>query len=206
MDKYLTPHTLPSEVICRRIEIPNSREWLGIFNAAVLTLIYSWAWEQVHETDMSPEECAAICYDIYEKYLNSGGECALVPSPYWDISSSADDELPSDIQPWYGVVTDFLAPIDELNFVENAAVWVITGFVAYAAGIGAAVYFRTVARRFVIAVERQDIGEIIRVVVDSSEYRIDTTPYAEGEIIEVDVVTTAETLEHDIYVINAGAA
>lgn len=205
MQKLLTPPNLPIETVVREIEIPSSKEWLGIFNFLLLQSIYAFNWEQVNATDLTPDECAALCYEIYVKYLSAGTIERNVPAPYWDVDSSADDEEPIEIQPWYGVVEDFFAPIDEITFTENAAVWAITGFVAYAAGVPAAVTFRTVARNFVIAIQREDVGEAIRVVVNGvQETRIDTTPYAAGEIIEVPIAVETEEEFYDIIIFGDG--
>jgi len=184
---------------CRTLAIPNSQQWLGIFNAALLTLANTYNYEQLYDTDLTPEECAAKAMEVYTAYL-SGNPCATVPSPYWDDATDNElQELESE-QTWYGTVTDWLAPIDELNFEQNIAVWVLTGFVAYAAGVGAAIFFRTTARKFVIAVEGTDIPEIIRIVVDSANYYVDTTGKS-GQVIEQIVAGDPDLEEHDVYVI-----
>jgi len=201
---YLTPSETPEERLCRSFSIPNSPEWLGVFMGACYVLTQESSWRK-HGL-LTPEECAAIAQIWFDDAFYGTTVCqTMVQTPYWDSETSVDDEAPSDDQPWYGFIEDFLAPIEGLTFVENAAVWVITGFVAYAATPGAAIFFRTVARRFVLAVQVQDVGEIIRVVVDASDYHIDTAGHDVGEIIELDVLVTDPDLEtHDIYVINTG--
>lgn len=101
---FLTPPDLPSETQCRSIAIPSSQEWLGIFNNALLQLANRWNYEQVHDTDLTPDEVAATCYGIYEDYLAAGG-CALdAPPPYWDEGSpeEAGNEDPTETGfPWY---------------------------------------------------------------------------------------------------------
>jgi len=185
---------------CRTLSIPNTQEWLGIFNAALLTLANEYNYEQLYITDLTPEECASKAMEIYTGYL-SQNPCATVPSPYWDDATDNEEtELESE-QTWYGQVTDWLAPVDSLNFEQNAALWVLTGFVAYAAGVGSAIFFRSTAKRFIIALEVGDIPEIIRVVVDSAEFNIDTTGMSAGAIIEQEVITDPGIAEHDIYVI-----
>jgi len=72
---FLTPPTLPGTTEKRCIEIPSSREWLGIFNNALLMLSQSYNYEQVHDTDLTPEETAAICMQIYVDYL--AGMCGV---------------------------------------------------------------------------------------------------------------------------------
>jgi len=205
MPKMLTPPDLPLDVVERTLKIPNSKEWFGIFNFVLLQTIYPVNFTQVNETDMTPEEVAELCYPIFVDYLTGEAAEKQLPAPYWDTETDVDDQEPADVQPWYGVVEDFFAPIDELSFVENAAVWAITGFVAYAAGIAPAVTFRTVARNFVIAVQREDVGEAIRIVVNGvQETRIDTTPYSPGDIIEVPIAGITEAEYYDVIIMGEG--
>jgi hypothetical protein len=49
--------------------------WLGIFNAAILQTINAYNYEQLNDTDLTPDEVAATCYGIYETYLSE--ECEL---------------------------------------------------------------------------------------------------------------------------------
>lgn len=204
--KQLAPSELPVGVTVRKLEIPSSKEWLGIFNSALLTLVYPWVYEQVYDTDLTPEEVAEKCREIFDKYLISTDTPETMPTPFWDDAVDVDDEAPTDEQTWYGQVSSFLAPIDDLNFEQNAAVWGITGFVAYAAGIAPAIAFRTVARNFVLAIQREDVGEAIRVVVNGvQETRVDTTPYAAGEIIEVPIAVETEADFYDITIIGGGS-
>jgi len=196
---FITPPDMGSDEVCRNLTIPNTQQWLGIFNAAILTLTNVYNYEQLYDTDLTPEECAAKAMEIYEEYLNPG-VCATVPSPYWDDETDNEEEAYTETQTWYGAVTDWLAPVGELNFEQNIALWALTGFVAYAGGVGSAIFFRTTAKRFIIAIEAGDLPEIIRVVVDSAEYNIDTTGL-EGTIIEQEVVTDPDLEDHDIYVI-----
>jgi len=77
---FLTPPVLPAEVQCRSIKIPQSKEWLGIFNAALLQTTMSWQYEQVDATDMTPDEVSALCYEIYVAYLSSE-ECVNMDCP-----------------------------------------------------------------------------------------------------------------------------
>lgn len=82
MTRYLPlecPPNIPEESICRKLDIPASQEWLAVVNSALLEMIRPEAWQQVNETDITPEEAAARCYQMYELYLVSGstGECAV---------------------------------------------------------------------------------------------------------------------------------
>lgn len=129
-----------------------------------------------------------------------------VPAPYWDDSDDVDDSLPADAQPWYGTVSDPEAPPAELDFVENAAIWALTGFLAVATwevGFAPAILFHTIAPKFVLATKRGDLGEIIRILVDGEEAaRVDTSSAAPGDIIRTPIVADpAITSGHDIAII-----
>lgn len=76
---FLTPPNLPLTRQQRCINIPVSKEWLGIFNAALLALTQEWNYEQTFDSELTPAQCAAICYQIYEDYLkNECGEDTIV--------------------------------------------------------------------------------------------------------------------------------
>lgn len=204
--KILTPPTMPDEVIIRELEIPSSQEWLGVFNFLLLQATYTWAWEQLYDTDLTPAEAAAKCYEIYVKYLTSTGAPSEVEAPYWDTDEDVDDSLPVDAQPWYGTVSDPEAPPAELDFAENALVWVFTGFVALASweiGFAPAILFHTIAPKFLLASKRGDVGEIIRILVDGQEAaRVDTSSYAPGEVIHTPIIADPDiTTGHDIMIV-----
>lgn len=178
----------------------------------LMTVQYSWEWQQVLLAAVDQLRNPATWQGDHDEVITTLNRATnlkemlqipvleSVPSPYWDDASDNEIQVPAEEQTWYGAVTDWLAPVYELDFAQNLALWALTGFVAYAAGPGAAIFFRTTAKRFVIAVEATDIAEIIRVVVDSAEFRVDTTGF-EGEIIELNVIADPDLEEHDIYVI-----
>jgi len=201
---YPTPAEIPLETACWSISLPNSPAWWGLLFGALLYLNDPDNY-QVFEGGLSRETTA----EIFENALFDAWEelsCVPnIPTPFWDDAEDLDDEMPVNDQIWYGEVTDPEAPPDEITFVENAAIWVITGFVAYAAGIGAAVFYRTIAPRFVLAWKRADVGEIIRVIIDGAEYgRVDTGTVAAGEVITLDVLPVEDWEEHDITLIKVG--
>lgn len=83
--RFRTPSTLPEETQCRGTVIPSSREWLGIYSDALLSLTEPWNYEQVSPTDLTPEETAALCYEQYVAWLEStceggGGGAGGVPA------------------------------------------------------------------------------------------------------------------------------
>lgn len=117
-----------------------------------------------------------------------------VEAPYWDDEADADDELPPDEQPWYGVLIDdtFQATI------EN---WVIAAFVAYAAGPGAALTFLTLAKSFRLALRKHDLGGIIRVFVNAADAGTVDTYSATPGILEVDYVGDPDEDEQQILLV-----
>jgi len=210
-DRFLfpTPEDVPEETACRTFHIPASSAWLGLFMGALSLLTDPNNYQQF-EGGISPDEAAETALAILDAaYENAIYGCQIsYPTPWWDEAQDVDDDMSPTTQPWYGEVTDPEAPADELEFVENAAIWVITGFIAYAGQIGGAVFFNTVAPRFVLAWRRGDVGELIRVVIDAADYgTVDTSTVAAGEIITLDVLPVDTELEtHDILLINMGEA
>lgn len=200
---FPTPNAPIETSACRTFLVPANDEWLGILMGAVLTLTRPFNWYKWGE--LTPDEAADAWNEIIAQvYANApDSTCAInVPTPFWDDESDLGDEEPADMQPWYGEVTDPEAPPGELTFVESAGIWVITGFLAYSGNIGAAVYFNTIAPRFVLAWRAGDVGEIIRVVVDAADYgTVDTSSYSAGDIIEMDVVADPALMTHDIYLV-----
>jgi hypothetical protein len=202
---FITPASMPEDEECRQLKIPSSKEWLGIFNAALLATTYAYNYEQLDEADLTPEECAAFCYDKLLEYFASAGCSSGIPTPYWDTDDDVDDEETAETQPWYGTVTNPDDPPSELTFVENASVWAFTGLLALATwevGFAPALLFRTIAPRFVIATRRGDLGEIIRILVDGEEQaRVDTSGYAVGEVIETPILSDPEIEEHEVLIV-----
>lgn len=165
-------------------------------------------WRYYQWGDFTPAEVAEAFNQIILASYDLE-ETESMPTPFWDEDEDVDDEEPADVQPWYGYVTNPSAPADELDFVTNAAIWTITGFLAVATvefGFAPAILFNTVARKLVLPMRRGDLGEIIRIWIDGSEAAtVDTTPYAEGEIIRVTVVGDPDMEEHQLIIVQQEA-
>jgi len=196
---FLTPPNLPGQTQCRSLEIPSSQAWLGIFNQALLTLAQAYNYEQVNETDLSPETVAAYCYQVYEAWLES--TCVKIPTPFWDDVTDTDDEFPTEIQPWYGYVTDPDLPAGELTFVERAAIWTFTGLLAVSATPAAAIAFNTTAPSFVLAMRGDSFGEVIRVLLDGEDAATVTTSGDPDELVEIPLFGDPDLTTHDVLVI-----
>lgn len=138
-------------------------------------------------------------YDSTDDCSGTGG----VPTPFWDEGQDVDDQESEAEQSWYGEVDDPEADADEISFVENAGIWLITGFIAYSGQIGAAIFFHSIAPSFVLAWHRGDVGEIWRVIVDSAEFgTVDTNSAAENDVVQLPVI--AGEGEHDILLVKVG--
>lgn len=90
---FLTPPTLPETTVTRCLIIPNDKLWLGIFNAALLATTYWYNYEQVNDTDLTPEAVAAKCYEIYETYISEECEVCSCNCPTTLYRWTEDGEL-----------------------------------------------------------------------------------------------------------------
>jgi len=193
---FLTPPEFPVGEDCRTLKIPSSKEWLGIFNSALLETQYYWNYEQVEPTDLTPEETAEKCREIVWNYFNAacGGS---VPVPVWEDDEDVDDEADDDIQPWYGYVDNPSAPPEELEFKTQVGIWVITGFLAlgtWEVGFAPAIAFAAIAPKFALAWQRGDVREVIKIFVKTveGEYEqaaeVDTDDWEVGEVRDVPIL------------------
>ena len=188
------------------IYVAYSLEWQQVLLGAVDQLCQYSTWIGTHEQKIEAVNRAVLLKWILQNPVEIAP--SEYPTPYWDDGTDVDDELPADEQTWYGEVTDADAPADELTFVENAVIWLLTGFVAIAAaptiigGAAAAIFFHTTAKRFTLAFNRGDVREVFRVVVDAIDYgEVDTEGMAYGDIIELNVDGINDAPEHDIMII-----
>jgi len=198
---YPTPEDLPLETACLSISLPNNPAWTGLVYGVLLTLTDPESY-QVLDGGLDREVVADVFNDVVIDLMLDPEQCRTVPTPFWDEAQDLDDEMPADDQIWYGEVDDPEAPPEEITFIDNAAIWLITGFVAYAGDIGAAIFFHTIAPRFVLAWKRGDVGEIIRVIIDSADYgTVDTGTVDVGEIVQLNVLPDPELESHDILLV-----
>jgi microcystin-dependent protein len=73
---WITPPSLPSAVICRRLIIPNDPFFVAAVNGALLPLIDPQNWEQVN-APITPEEAAAAAAVMYYDYLDTPVWCMI---------------------------------------------------------------------------------------------------------------------------------
>jgi len=204
---FPTPVDIPLEVGTRAFCIPSSSAWFALVMGCLMLLADEENWQQ-NSGGITAAEAAEAAQEIidsgYDGTCDTGGG-GNIPTPFWDTATDVDDEFAPEDQIWYGEVDDPDLPPGELTFTENAAIWAFTGFVAFATlevGAATAIFFHTLAKRWVMAFKRGSIGEVIRVLVDGVEYgRVDTSSASEGEIVEVRVMPPDDDEPHDIMLI-----
>jgi len=181
-------------------------EWQQVLSAAVDQLMQYSSWAGDHNAKILAVNRANTLKFLLQNPVNVPE--TDYPTPYWDDETDVDDEAPIEEQEWYGEVTNPTAPPAELTFQQNAIIWLFTGFVLIAAapsGPGApaaALFFRTIAKRFVLAVNRGDVREIFRIVIDLDDYlTVDTGDMAVGDIMEIPVNGLEDAAYHDIKII-----
>ena len=152
-------------------------EWIPVVEGALDQLLLPDAWTGDHDTVILALNRASNL-----KMLVGAADVGEVPAPFWDEDSGddSDDQAPIDDQPWYGqiVLID-----DNLTFVENAFIYVVAGFIAYAGLPTAAISFVPLARNFVITMKSNPLGGIVRFLADATEIgRVDTYAAADGVV------------------------
>lgn len=204
---YPTPEAIPSEYTCLLLQIPASSAWWAIYTGLLSTLADEDTWQQF-EGGISREDAAGEAFAIFNEAMDLAltASCGQsVPTPFWDEEQDVDDEAMDDVQAWYGTVPDAEADPASLGFVENAAIWAFTGFLAVATfevGAYPAILFNTIAPRFVLAMRRGDLGQVIRILVDGEEAaRINTSSAAVGDVLRATISADPELETHDIALI-----
>lgn len=109
---FITPPDDPEAHYTRCIRVPASQEWLAVFNRALLQLSEPGEWEQLNETDLTPEEAAAICYDVYVDWLS--GECSLDCNDVLACVQTVIEQLVSQ-----GATTVNLVDPNDADVIEN---------------------------------------------------------------------------------------
>lgn len=181
-------------------------EWSPVLAAACNQLNQYSSWLGTHdEKVLAVQRAHNLKYDLMTPVDIPEKE---YPAPYWDEEEDVELEEPEESQAWYGQVADAGAPPDEMTFSQNAVIWLFTGFVVIAtapSGVGAvaaAVAFRTLATRFVLAFNKGDIREQIRVIVDAKDYgQVDTDDIPDGETMEMNVDGLDDLEGHDILLV-----
>jgi len=206
---YPTPVSIPETTTCLTLQIPANDEWWAVVVGVLYTLVLEWNWRQF-EGGLTADEASARWLIMLDEALERAATTNTcfgldVPTPYWDENTDVDDTAAQDVQTWYGTVTDPEAVPAELDFIENAAIWAFTGFLAVATlevGAYPAILFNTIAPRFVLAMRRGDVGEVIRILIDGEDsVTVDTSSAAEGDVVYQEIIADPELSTHDIMLI-----
>ena len=180
--------------------------WQPVLLAAVDQLILPSTWQGTHDEKVVALNRAVLLKDLLTVPVSA--PASDVETPYWDDASDVETSEPVDSQVWYGEVTNPTAPAAELDFVENALVWIFTGLIALATpelGFAPAIAFNTIAPKFLIAQKAGDIGEVIRIIVDGQDAAsVNTTGHA-GEIINTPILADPTLDTHQIYIVGTPA-
>lgn len=142
--------------------------WTEVLEGAAMQLMNPATWQGDHDDVITALNRSNNLMVLLQQPVAPPDE--TVDCPYWDDESDVDDEMNVDEQPWYGYVTNPDAPPDELDFVEDASIWALTGLLAVAipvVGVAVAIAFRTIAPQMVVAVRKGDYGRIIRLYIDN---------------------------------------
>lgn len=179
------------------VTVQYGRDWQEVLMAAVDQLLNPATWEGDHDAVILALNRATNFKDMLQTEVVAGGD---LEAPYYDDATDVGDSAPEETQTWYGTFTDVLAPAAELDFVENALVFVFSGLLAIGVAPSVGIAFKTIATSFVIAQKAGDIGELIRIVVDGkTDITVDTTGHA-GEIIETPIYADPRSDLHQVYV------
>lgn len=199
------PDVDPDDPDLEMILVEYNPDWQPVLLAAVDQLLLYSTWEGDHNAKILAMNRATTLKALLQREVDISQE---VPAPYWDDATDVDDGAPVDEQEWYGMVTNPTAPANELTFVENAVIWIFTGFIALVlapalpVGVAAGLTFRTLATRFTLAFRRGDIIEQIRIIIDAEDYgTVNTGDVGIGEIIEVNVDGLQDLATHDILLV-----
>lgn len=174
--------------------------WHEVLAGAVAQLLNPATWQGDHDEVITALNRATNLQVMLQTPVSEW------PTPFWDDETDLEDEEPADMQPWYGEVTNPTAPAGELDFVENVALWIVTGMVAIATfefgGVAPALAFHTTVEKFIILQKRGDVAQTIRFVVDGEDAKfVNTAPYAPGDIIETPIVTPTTGGDHTLMII-----
>lgn len=196
----------PDDPDLEMILVEYNPAWTPVLMAACRQLMQYSSWKGTHDEKILAVNRATTLQWLLQEPVEVGEKD--MPAPYWDDEEDVDEELPVEEQIWYGAVTNPAAPANELTFVENAVIWIISGFIALVlvpalpAGVAAALAFRTLATRFTLAFNRGDIREQFRVLIDAKEYTtVDTEGLSTGDIVEVNIDGLDVADFHDILIV-----
>lgn len=200
---FPTPDDTPTDTACIVIRVPADDQWVGILWGAIDALLHEYNWYEWGA--LTPADAAAAWNNIYQRALE---DMLLLtcppgtPTPFWDSATDVDDSYPAgELTPWYGTATVTYHSPPDVTFVEQAFIWTMAGFIAFAGQPGAAIAFLTIAPKFVLAFKTGNLGGIIDVIVDAAHIASVDTYSVEDGIQYVTVVADPGNETHQIYLV-----
>lgn len=191
---YPTPVEVPDATTCLTLRIPANPAWWGIFTGHLMMLTEDENWQQFAEA-ISPSAAAEVASGVIQDALDwaaNSAECnADIEAPYWDSGENAGDIEPHETQPWYGHISGG-------DYIEDAAVWLISSFIAASGDPAAALLYSTFERRFRLAFLSEGLPGFARVIIDAvvaGEVNLDGTV---NEVKERNFLTDGSDGEHTI--------
>ncbi len=160
---FPTPSDIPSDTACRSFVLPDNDEWFGLLMGAVELLLnpHNYFNYGALSIDDTVDAWQLIIQDSYDRSLTA--QCAPdIPAPYWETAANVQAEEPSLAQVWYGEL------VGGLTFNEVLGNIFIAGFVMAGAGLGAAIQFLVLARRFRLALRAHDLGSVVRIFINAT--------------------------------------
>lgn len=204
--ELIPPDVDPDDPDLETLVIEYNPAWTEVLLAAADQLMQYSTWLGSHDEKILAVNRASVLKWLLQHPADIGEE--FYPTPYWDSETDVDDQATPEEQDWYGLVENPDAPAEEITFIQDAVIWILTGFVALVlspslpVGAAAAVSFRTLAQRFTLAFNRGDVREQFRVIIDAKDYgEADTEGLEVGDIIEMEVNGIDPADFHDILIV-----
>jgi microcystin-dependent protein len=121
---YLTPDTLPTDILCRVLFIPNSVDFLSIVTGALEELTFLWNFDKYGT--LTPAETVEAFLPMFNAFCLSQGECRVIgeiityagdTSPYsnWFVCNG-DSLLRADFPDLFDVIGTTYGAVDGTHF------------------------------------------------------------------------------------------
>lgn len=173
------PTTGPLVAVCF------SEAWLPVVLGALDQLLLSYTWIGSYAEIQLAQDRAQMLKDIFSESVCAAAP-ESVPTPYWAEDEDVEDTAPVDIQTWYGHT-------EGNNFVQDAADFVLQGFIAVGISPQAAIAYRTFVPRMRVAFRRGEFGGLVNIFVDGVKaIGIDTFLASGSDVKEIALVIDPE--------------
>lgn len=91
---YLTPESIPTAALCRRLRIPDNILILAAVNGAIAELTKAYNWEQFGA--ITPEQIAQAMLEMFDAYVESDISCMIGAIIHWPNQVIPANCLPCD--------------------------------------------------------------------------------------------------------------